>query len=44
MYEIPDFTRGAWRTNKPMDIVDIDLNLMGIDDRNVTKAAGQISV
>ena len=28
--EIPDFTRGAWRTNKPMDIVDIDINRFGV--------------
>ena len=28
--EIPDFTRGAWRTNKPMDIVDIDLDRFGV--------------
>ena len=27
--DIPDFTRGAWRTNKPMGIVDIDLQKMG---------------
>ena len=25
--DIPDFTRGAWRINKPMGIVDIDLDL-----------------
>ena len=30
-YDIPDFTRGAWRTNKPMGIVDIDLAKMGFD-------------
>ena len=22
--DIPDFTRGAWRTNKPLGLVDID--------------------
>ena len=42
--DIPDFTRGGWRTNKPLGIVDIDLAKMGLEDRNVTKAAGQISV
>jgi hypothetical protein len=26
--DIPDFTRGAWRTNKPLGIVDIDLQKM----------------
>ena len=29
-YDIPDFTRGAWKTNKPMGIVDIDLSKMGL--------------
>ena len=43
-YDIPDFTRGGWRTNKPLGIVDIDLAKMGIKDENVTKAEGQISV
>ena len=44
MYEIPDFTRGAWRTNAPMPVVDIDLSRMGLRDENVTKAADQITV
>ena len=43
-YDIPDFTRGAWRTNKPMGIVDIDLDKMGLQDKNVKKAEGQITV
>jgi hypothetical protein len=42
--DIPDFTRGAWRTNKPMSVIDIDLELMGLEDKNVTKADGQITV
>ena len=28
-YDIPDFTRGAWRTTPAMGIVDIDLAKMG---------------
>ena len=28
-YDIPDFTRGAWRTNKPLGLVDIDIKKMG---------------
>ena len=43
-YDIPDFTRGAWETNKPMEIVDIDLGKMGLKDSNVKKAEGQITV
>ena len=30
---IPDFTRGAWRMNKPMEVVDIDLKKMGVEVR-----------
>jgi hypothetical protein len=43
-YDIPDFTRGAWRTNKPMGIVDIDLSKMGLGDSAVEKADGQLTV
>ena len=43
-YDIPDFTRGAWRVNKPLGIVDIDLEKMGVEDGNVGAAEGQISV
>ena len=43
-YDIPDFTRGAWKTNKPMGIVDIDLAKMGLKDENVKKSEGQITV
>jgi hypothetical protein len=28
-YDIPDFTRGAWRTGKPLGIVDVDFSNMG---------------
>ena len=43
-YDIPDFTRGAWKTNKPLGIVDIDLSKMGLKDDNVKKSEGQITV
>ena len=43
-YDIPDFTRGAWKTNKPLAIVDIDLGRMGLKDKDVKKADGQITV
>ena len=43
-YDIPDFTRGAWRTNKPLGIVDIDLKKMGVEDGKVGAAEGQITV
>ena len=41
---VPDFTRGAWRTNKPLGIVDIDIGKMGIEDKKVGAAEGQMSV
>ncbi|MBP5321332.1 MAG: Gfo/Idh/MocA family oxidoreductase [Kiritimatiellae bacterium] len=28
-FDIPDFTRGAWRTTAPMEVIDIDLAKMG---------------
>ena len=43
-YEIPDFTRGAWKTNKPLGIVDIDLKRFGLEDKNVKKDNSQITV
>mgnify|MGYP002508882419 CR=1 FL=1 len=30
--DIPDFTRGAWKTNKPLDIVTVDLKKLGLKD------------
>ncbi len=43
-YDIPDFTRGAWRTAKPLGIVDINLNRMGIQDNTVKKDDTQMTV
>ena len=43
-YDIPDFTRGAWKTNAPLGVVDIDLDRMGIKPVNVSAAEGQITV
>ena len=28
--DIPDFTRGAWKTAKPFPVVDVDLAKMGV--------------
>ena len=42
--DIPDFTRGDWRFSKPLGIVDIDLEKMGVDKGKVGAAAGQITV
>ena len=43
-YSIPDFTRGAWRTNPPMKVVDIDLDKMNIKDKDVTAGENQMTV
>ena len=42
--EIPDFTRGAWKTAKPRAIGDVDLGKMGLDAGGVKAADGQLSV
>ena len=42
--DIPDFTRGAWKTNPPLGIIDIDLEKMGFDSGKVGAAEGQITV
>jgi len=43
--ELPDFTRGAWKTAKPRAIGDVDLAKMGFDaTAPVNKADGQLEV
>lgn len=42
--EIPDFTRGAWKTTKPMEVVNIDLKKFGLRDEDVQKADAQMNV
>ena len=37
--EVPDFTRGGWKTAKPLDIVDIDMDKMGLGEVTVDKTA-----
>lgn len=41
---IPDFTRGAWKTNAPMPIVDIKLDKFNLDDSKIQRAEAQMSV
>jgi predicted dehydrogenase len=40
--EMPDFTRGKWETNKPLQIVDVDPALLPV--QAVTKADEQLKV
>ena len=42
--DIPDFTRGGWKSNKPLAVVDIDLKKMGIESEGVGSAEGQMTV
>ena len=28
--DVPDFTRGAWETNRPLEIVDVDPALLPV--------------
>ena len=42
--KIPDFTRGAWKTAKPVTIGDVDLVKMGFDPKVVRKDDKQLSV
>ena len=42
--DIPDFTRGAWKTAKPVAIGDVDLEKMGFDTSKLQKDDKQLSV
>ena len=40
-YDIPDFTRGGWRTAKPMGVIDVDLGRFGeVENRKGQRQAG----
>ena len=42
--DVPDFTRGAWRTAAPMGIVDVDLKKMNFDKGTVKKDEAALNV
>lgn len=42
--DIPDFTRGAWKTNPPMELIDIDVGKFGLKEDQIQQADGQLSV
>ena len=42
--DIPDFTRGGWKTAKPLGIVDIDIAKFGLAKDSVRKGEGQLDV
>ena len=41
--DVPDFTRGAWKTNAPLGIVDVDIAKLGLTD-SVKKDSSQLNV
>jgi predicted dehydrogenase len=42
--DLPDFTRGGWKTAKPITIGDVDLVKMGFDPKKIEKDSSQLSV
>ena len=40
--DVPDFTRGGWKTAEPLGIVNVDLDRLGIKD--VKRDEGQLNV
>ena len=42
--DLPDFTRGGWKTAKPITIGDVDLIKMGFDPKKIEKDSSQLSV
>ena len=42
--DVPDFTRGGWRTAKPLGIVDINLAKLDFDASKVKKDSAQINI
>ena len=43
-YDIPDFTRGAWRTNRPLGIESFDMSKIRFDIRSVRTDRDQLNV
>ena len=42
--DVPDFTRGGWKTTPPLGLVDVDLAKMGFDGTGVQKDESALSV
>ena len=42
--DVPDFTRGGWKTAKPLGIVDVDLVKMGFDPKVIKTDRSALSV
>ena len=42
--DVPDFTRGGWKTAEPLGIVDVDLVKMGFDPKVIKSDSSALSV
>ena len=42
--DVPDFTRGGWKTTKPLGLVDVDLSKMGLDAAGVKADKSALNV
>ena len=42
--DVPDFTRGGWKTAAPLGLVDVDMNKMGLDAGSVKKDEAALNV
>ena len=42
--DVPDFTRGGWKTTKPLGLVDVDLSKMGLDSTGVKQDPNALNV
>ena len=42
--DVPDFTRGAWKTTPPLGLADVDLKKMGLDCSGVQKDESALNV
>ena len=42
--DIPDFTRGAWKTARPLPDFDVDLKVFGIESQKIGKDDSQLNV
>ena len=42
--DVPDFTRGGWKTAEPLGIVDVDLARMGFDEKSIKADKSALNV
>ena len=42
--DVPDFTRGGWKTTAPLGLVDVDMDKMGLEEGSVKKDEAALNV